>query len=258
MKGSDFTEMGGAGAVFLTTHWSLVEKISSDDKDHSKALIGSLLEGYWKPVYCYLRRRGYSNEDAKDLTQGFFHEVVLGHDLIEKVDQSKGRFRSYLLIALDRYVINVKQKENAQKRIPKDKLVALDVMDGSELPTTLTDLNPEESFNYAWVSTLLEAVLEQVKNQCQQDGMSLHWCLFRDRLLQPILESTNPPSLNELCERYAIEDVSKASNMIITIKRRFRTALQNHLRNLVTSDDQVVWEIEELKKYFPDIAQDLQ
>jgi len=258
MEGGDFTEMGGTGAAFLTTHWSLVEKISSDDEDHNKTLISSLLEGYWKPVYCYLRRRGFGNEDAKDLTQGFFHEVVLGHHLIDKVDQSKGRFRSYLLMALDRYVMNVKQKENAQKRIPKDRLVALDLMDGSELPDTVADMNPEESFNYAWISTLLEAVLEQVRSQCQQDGMSAHWCLFRDRILQPILESTDPPSLNELCERYAVEDVSKASNMIITVKRRFRVALQNHMRNLVTSDDQIGGEMKEIKKYFPDVAQDLQ
>jgi RNA polymerase sigma-70 factor (ECF subfamily) len=255
MKGSDYTEMGGTGAAFLTTHWSLVDRASSDETE-SEALIGSLLQGYWKPVYCYLRRRGYSNEDAKDLTQGFFHEVVLGHHLVDKADRVKGRFRSYLLMALDRYITNVKQKEGAQKRIPKSRLVALDAVDACELPAAISDLNPEETFNYAWVSTLLEVVLEHVRNGCQRDGLSAHWCLFRDRVLHPILEAGDPPSLNELCERYAIEDTCKASNMIITVKRRFRAALQNHLRNLVTSEDQVSSEVEEIKKYFPAVAQD--
>ena len=87
------TDMGGAGQAFLTTHWSIIENVGSSDEDRNQALIGLLLSKYWKPVYCYLRRKGYDNEQAKDLTQGFFHEVVLGRNLIQKADQSRGRFR---------------------------------------------------------------------------------------------------------------------------------------------------------------------
>ena len=88
--------MGGETETFLTTHWSLIEDVQSrGDKD--RALIGLLLGKYWKPVYCYLRRKGYDNEQAKDLTQDFFHEVVLSRDLVRRADQSKGRFRSFLL-----------------------------------------------------------------------------------------------------------------------------------------------------------------
>jgi len=257
-KGGDYTDMGGTGAAFLTTHWSLVEKASGDQENENRALIEALLKRYWKPVYCYLRRKGHSNEDAKDLTQGFFHEVVLGHHLFEKADQSKGRFRSYLLMALDRYVRNVRQKQDAQKRIPKEKLVALEEMDISELPAVVSELSEEEVFNYTWVSTLLERVLDRVKEQCQQDGMSTHWRLFRDRVLRPILESADPPGLKELCETYAIKDTGKASNMIITVKRRFQAAMETHLRDLVTSDDQVQGEMEEIRRFFPGIAQDCQ
>ena len=67
---------GGARQRFLTTQWSLIENIKSGE-DQDKLLIGFLLEEYWKPVYCYLRRTGHDNEQAKDLTQAFFHEVVL-------------------------------------------------------------------------------------------------------------------------------------------------------------------------------------
>ena len=117
MKRGDYTDMGGTGALFLTTHWSLLEAAGSGQDTDGKALIGLLLERYWKPVYCYLRRQGYGNEDSKDLTQGFFHEIVLGHHLIETADKSKGRFRTYLLVSLDRYLIKVRQKQQAQKRI---------------------------------------------------------------------------------------------------------------------------------------------
>ncbi len=251
MKRGDHTDMGGAGAVFLTTHWSLVEKVGS-----GQALIGPLLERYWKPVYCYLRRKGHGNEDAKDLTQGFFHEVVLGHRLVEKADQSKGRFRSYLLVALDRYLINVKEKRDAGKRIPRDRLVPFDAMDLSELPPAVSDLDAEASFNYAWATTLLEEVLEVVERECRRNDLGTHWQLFRDRILQPILEAAEPPSLPTLCDRYGIGDAARTSNMIITVKRRFQTALYRQLRRLVASDEQVREEFEEIRRFFPDFAQD--
>jgi len=77
MSHDDQTEMGGGQVRFLTTHWSIIEAVASDEKDNNRVLIGSLLKRYWKPVYCYLRRHGYGNEEAKDLTQAFFLEVVM-------------------------------------------------------------------------------------------------------------------------------------------------------------------------------------
>ena len=69
MRPEDKTDMGGLQEAFLTTHWSLVDNIdTSDDGDKNRAMIGLLLKRYWKPVYCYLRRKGYDNEQAKDLT----------------------------------------------------------------------------------------------------------------------------------------------------------------------------------------------
>ena len=103
-----------------------------DERD--RALIDLLLKLYWKPVYCFLRRKGYDNESAKDLTQDFFHEVVLGRDLIQRADPSKGRFRSFLLTALKRYLINAAEARRAQKRIPSEKLVSLNGIDPAEIP----------------------------------------------------------------------------------------------------------------------------
>jgi RNA polymerase sigma-70 factor (ECF subfamily) len=258
MKRGDYTDMGGTGAAFLTTHWSLLEAAGSGQETDDKALIGLLLERYWKPVYCYLRRQGYGNEDAKDLTQGFFHEIVLGHNLIETADKSKGRFRTYLLVSLDRYLIKVRQKQQAQKRIPHENLVPFDMTSDAELPSVITELNPDESFNYTWVSILLEQVLEQVESQCHRDGLSTHWYLFSERILEPILTAQSPPSLDELCRKHQVEDSVKASNMIITVKRRFAAVLQKHIRNIVASDEQVREEFDEIRRYFPNIAQDEQ
>jgi RNA polymerase sigma-70 factor (ECF subfamily) len=211
---------------------------------------------YWKPIYCYLRRKGYNNEQAKDLTQGFFHEVVLERHLIENADAAKGRFRSFLLMTLDRYLVNIRQTETAQKRMPKGRLVPLDIIEPLELPCSLVNSDPEDTFRYAWISDLLERVLEQVEAKCYEDGKTVHWCIFRDRLLRPIIERIDPVSIRELCAKYGIENSDKVSNMIVTVKRRFQTVLRQHLRDSVISDEHVEGEIEEIRRFFPKIAQE--
>jgi RNA polymerase sigma-70 factor (ECF subfamily) len=256
MKYDEMTDMGGAGEAFLTTHWSIIANVGSGNEDRNQALIGLLLSKYWKPVYCYLRRKGYDNEQAKDLTQGFFHEVVLGRSLIQKADQSKGRFRSFLLIALNRYLITAKTGQAAQKRIPESNLVSLDVLDVPGLPQTASELTPEDSFNYAWVSSLLEQVLQEVEAKCHEDGKTVHWYVFHDRVLEPIMEKAEPPSMTEICRKYALENEAKASNMMVTVKRRFQTVLRSHLRRLVVSDDQVDEELAEIMRFLPKMAQD--
>ena len=87
------TDMGGVGKEFLTTHWSMIGGSKAGKANRDQALFDLLIQRYWKPVYCYLRRKGIGNEEAKDITQGFFQEIVLGKDLIDKADQTRGRFR---------------------------------------------------------------------------------------------------------------------------------------------------------------------
>ncbi len=249
MRSHDQTSMGGMGEVFLTTHWSLIGQTQSNEEGN-RALIGLLLSKYWKPVYCYLRRKGYNNEQSKDLTQGFFHEVVLGRGLFQKADQSKGRFRSFLLVALNHYLINVRQEETAQKRIPRERLVSLNQFDPPELPPSLMQSDPEETFHYAWVSALLEQVLAEVQTKCRERDLMLHWQVFRDRLVHPILNRTNTPTMKEICARYGIAEIVKASNMITTVKRLFQTELKQHIRNSVRSDDDAMEEFEQIRRFF--------
>ena len=83
----DRTDIGGERETFLTTHWSMIQGVKAQE-DKDRALIGLLLERYWKPVYCCLRRKGYGNEEAIDLTQGLFHDVVLNRRLAERADSS--------------------------------------------------------------------------------------------------------------------------------------------------------------------------
>jgi RNA polymerase sigma-70 factor (ECF subfamily) len=245
--------MGGLREAFLTTHWSLVEHIQSDDKN--RVLVGLLLDRYWKPVYCFIRRKQYDNEQAKDLTQGFFHEVVLNRNLVQRADQAKGRFRTFLLHALDQYLLNEKRRQATQRRSPRGRLVSFDVIDPPTLPEAVSRLSPEDSYNYAWTASMLDQVLSDVEARCVEDGLETHWHVFQERVVEPILGDTSPPSIAELCKKYRIKDQKKAANMLTTVKRRVRKALNLFLRNTATSEDEMHEEFAELAQLFSKSAQ---
>jgi len=236
MRHADYTEMGGVAGAFMTTHWSLIDGIGISEEGRQKALIELLLQRYWKPVYCYLKQKGYNNEDAKDLTQGFFHEIVLGRELIQQADQAKGRFRTFLLTALDRYTTSIYRKETAKKRRPEDGLAQLESSAITDLLTVESKRIPELAFHYTWATNLLDQVLAKIKEEYCDTGRTAYWGVFRATVVAPILEDAEAPSLAELCEQYDIKSEKKASNMAITVKRRFATALRNHLKQFVQSD----------------------
>ncbi len=241
--------MGGACETFLTTHWSLIEGVKAGERG-GEALMNSLLQQYWRPVYCYLRRRGYDNERAKDLTQGFFQEIVLGRGLIRRARRDKGSFRKFLLTALEHYLRSSHRKETASKRRPAGKKVPLEQIDPDILDEPTQQLTAEESFNYAWLASLLERALTDVEADCRNRGLQTHWAIFKDRILTPIMHETVCPSLTDIGLRHGVPDAEKASNMIITVNRRLRMALRRCFREYLASDAMVDEEMEQFLRMF--------
>jgi hypothetical protein len=156
---------------------------------------------------------------------------------------------------LKRYLINIAEAQSAQKRIPREKLVSLDRIDPAELPQITSELSAEASFDYGWTASLLERVLAEVEQQCKADGKAIYWQVFHDRLLQPIQEGTDPPTVKEICAKYDIVNGIKLSNMIVTVKRRIQAVLQRHVRNSVTDDMEISGEMDILLQFFSEIAQ---
>jgi hypothetical protein len=255
MEYDNQTDIGGLQNKFLTTHWSLIDGIQIKT-DKNQALIGLLLEKYWKPVYCYIRSKGHDNEQSKDLTQGFFYEVVLNHKLVQRADRSKGRFRSFLLHALNQYLINETKKSNVRRRIPKDKLIPLENIEPSNLPWIIHASSPEAAYHYAWMSAMLDRIFESVRRDCYDRGLDVHWQMFWERVVEPILKKQLPPPLSDICKKYGIDSAQKASNMIATVKRRFNSALRENVRTTVLSDGQVDDELSGIMNFFSKTAQD--
>jgi RNA polymerase sigma-70 factor (ECF subfamily) len=238
--------MGGRRERFDTTHWSEIARARTLDDAHRRAVLDDLIRRYWKPVYCYLRRKGHGNERAKDLTQGFFHEIVVARDLVERAERAKGRFRTFLLTALDHYVRNVHRAETAKKRRPADGLVSLERLGPGNVPEPSRSATPEEAFHQAWASALLDGVLDEVREAYVSTGRAPHWHVFYGRVIGPILEGAEPVPLGELCERHGIASEVTASNMAVTVKRRFEAVLRSHVREFVETEADVDREIAEL------------
>jgi RNA polymerase sigma factor (sigma-70 family) len=240
--------MGGIREAFLTTHWSLIGQINQD-QDKDRVLIGLLMERYWKPVYCFLRHKGHDNEQAKDLTQGFFHQVVLNRDLVSRADPAQGRFRTLILHALTQYLIDQQRKDKAKKRIPSDKMVSLDMSDPLELPDLISESEPEQSFDYAWKVELLERVINEVRESYIGRRMDTHWSIFQARLLDPILAGQEPVSFKQISKQYNIAHETQASNMFKTVKRLFQSVLKKHVRQTVSSGEIAEDEMREIFKF---------
>ena len=244
------TTIGGENRVFPVTCWTKILCLDMSDEAQKTLIINELLKRYWKPIYCYLRRKGHDNETAKDITQGFFQEVVLGRELIRQASQAKGRFRTFLLTAIDRYTIDLHRYQTTSKRRPEGQIFQLNDVEIANMTTAAPEITPEQSFNYAWISGLLDRIMSEVKKELLSTYKEVHWQVFDERILQPLINSSDPPSLRDICEKYGINNEKKASNMIITVRRRLRQSLKRCLRQIAGSDSQVERESIDLLKVF--------
>ena len=242
----DRTSMGGQRADFQTTRWSEIIGAQTTDDVRRKIVMDSLLGKYWKPVYCYIRHQGYDNEQAKDWTQSFFLEIVINSNLIAQADQTKGRFRSFLLTALNHYLVSMHRKETAKKRRPPSKIRALESDDLPDLPQARSSMSPDQIFNYVWATDIIDQVILQVEQECCHTGKEQHWQIFCAKILIPIMENKPSAPIRALCRQFGIESEAQASNMIVTVKRCFRRTLEDQLRHFVQTDGEIEDEMKEL------------
>lgn len=167
------TEVGSAqdGPVaFATTHWSVVLEAQSESPAAQEAL-EKLCRTYWWPIYGFVRRHGYSPEEAQDLTQGFFALLLERRDL-DAVRREKGRLRSYLLASLKNFLAKAHRRAMTVKRgegralVPLDELLARERADLEPADT----LTADRIFERRWALTLLEQVLTRLESEYRSAG----------------------------------------------------------------------------------------
>src|ERR1043166_1478947 len=118
-------------SYFATTHWSVVVSAGRSGAPRARHALERLCQTYWYPLYAYVRRRGYSAHDAQDLTQGFFTRLLEGGSLAA-ADPARGRFRSFMLTALNHFLMQEWEKARAQRRGRGREVLSLDLAGGGE------------------------------------------------------------------------------------------------------------------------------
>ncbi len=158
-----------AAAQFATTHWSTVLAAGDSASPDSTQALEHLCATYWYPLYAYVRRRGYRSEDAQDLTQGFFAQL-LRRNPFPQLRPAGAKFRSFLLTALNHYLVNEWHKDHAQKRGGDQARIPLDRAESEtryalEMAEVMT---PDAAYERRWA----EAVLAQVLNRLREEQAS--------------------------------------------------------------------------------------
>ncbi|HET6496044.1 MAG TPA: sigma factor [Thermoleophilia bacterium] len=226
------------------TRWTEILAARTLDPERRRKAVGRVMARYWRPVYAYLRARGKAHEDAEDLIQGFFVKVI-ERGLIQQADPAKGRFRTFLLTALDWYARDERVTQTAQKRRPPGGIASLEAFEVPP-PIPTPEAGPEQAFTYAWVSEVLDDVLAEVQAQCRQARQGAHWEVFRRTVLEPTVWGAEPPAMAQLCRELGILTPKQAAAMNVTVKRRFQRVMRAHVRQFVASEDEVDAEIRDL------------
>src|SRR6266496_930251 len=158
-------------SVFATTHWSVVLAAGRSDAPQSAEALEKLCRTYWYPIYAYLRRRGSGEQDAQDLTQGFFAHL-LERRSIQAVEREKGKFRSFLLASLNYYVADERDRANAQKRGGNRQILSFDAHEAEERYRLepVDERSPERIFERRWAITLLDLVLARLGQEFAAKG----------------------------------------------------------------------------------------
>ena len=225
LTANDVAAAGQRGAVaFATTHWTLVLEAQAESPAAQEAL-EKLCRIYWPPIYSFLRRQGIGQEEAEDLTQGFFALLLQRRDL-SAVRKEKGRLRSYLLASLKHYLIDERRRAMAIKRGKGERLIPLEEL-SVEQRSEMEPADPataELIYERRWASTVLERVLNLLKDEY---AATRNAALF-DSLTQLLPDELGAPSRAEIAAQFGMTE-----NAVTQAFHRFRQRYQSLLRQEV-------------------------
>jgi len=168
---ADHASRPEAGKVFATTHWSVVLKAAGTESRAAEEALEQLCRMYWYPLYAYVRRCGFSPADAEDLTQGFF-VALLDRNSLAGIKREGGRFRSFLLTALKRFLVNEHERQQTAKRGGGRMHFSLDELAPEERYQfePVDHLTPDVLFERRWASTLLELAMTRLRTEYVEAG----------------------------------------------------------------------------------------
>jgi RNA polymerase sigma factor (sigma-70 family) len=210
------TAIGGPSGRFPSTRVSLIQAAGSGLSD---AAMDQVIALYWKPVYRFVRLKFQkSNEDAKDLTQGFFTSA-LQRNFFTRFNPAKASFRTYVRMAVERYAANQHAAENRQKR---GGAVEFESVEDREIATE----SPELEFDREWRRQLFSLALDDLRAHCQQSGKQVQFAIFEDY----DLTDDDRLSYSDLAAKYGMPE-STVNNHLAWARRTLRAFIRERLRS---------------------------
>jgi RNA polymerase sigma factor (sigma-70 family) len=233
---TDDTGIGGPSSRFPATRHSAVLAAQSDDLVERERGLATLVETYWKPVYKYVRIRWRaSNEDAKDLAQGFFTRA-LEKSFFDAYDPERGSFRTYLRTCLDRFVSNERKAAARFKRSPELPLLPLDFEDAEgELAREAAagGRTVDDYFHAEFARSLFGLAVDRLRDECALRGKDLPFRLFERYELER--DPSEKLTYERLAEEFHIP-TTQVTNFLAFARREFRRIVLERLREITASD----------------------
>jgi RNA polymerase sigma-70 factor (ECF subfamily) len=227
---------------FDSTRWSIVLAAGVRSSPDAAVALEQLCESYWFPLYAFVRREGYQQAEAQDLTQGFF-AALLQRDDLRNVQPDKGRFRSFLLAALKHFLINEWDRVRAQKRGGGQTVLSLDFdLAESKFGTQPGELTtPEFVFQRQWALTLLANVQEQLKSDMSANGRGDLY----DALQPHLVGESGAEKYTELADHFGMTEAAVKMAMS-RLRKRYRALLREAIAQTVSAEEEIDDEIRDL------------
>ncbi len=228
--------------IFLTTRWSVVLTARGGDSPDAMAAMEVLCRSYWYPLYAYLRRLGHGPHDAQDLTQEFFARL-LTKEWLQAADRERGRFRTFLLVAMKRFLAKEWHRSVAQKRGGGMLPAPLDPMDAEQRYAGEPALGADEIFERRWAMTLLDQALDRLASEFETMGKAREFELLKDWLTAgrgeiPYADLAARLGTSEGAARVAVH----------RLRKRFRELFRESIAQTVAEPEAIDDEIRHLSK----------
>ena len=236
---------GSAPDVFPATRWSLVGRAATRGTENGRLALAELLQIYLPALRGYLTVSLRIDEyRADDLLQGFLADKVLQQDLIAQADRERGKFRSFLLTGLKRFVIDEFRRETAQQRSPGGAM--RDIDDYAAQIESAPE--PSDIFDRIWAQEVLGEVMRRMRDELSDQLPT--WVIFESRVLLPITDGAVAPSHDDLAKRFDLPSASHASNLLGTAKRTFRRIFRGVVAEYTSEESEIDVEIDDLWRIF--------
>ncbi len=227
---------------FGTTHWSQVLRAAQPDSTETYEALTRLCQTYWYPLYAFVRRQGQSPEDAQDLVQGFFARL-LEKGYLKEANPEKGKFRSFLLIALRRFMANEWDRARRLKRGGGCEIISLDQPETEQRYASepVDDRSPEKAYDRLWALTLLEQVLDRLEAEFAATGKAA----FFDELKLYLNGENGQSTYAEVADRLGMT-VAAVKVAVHRLRQRYRELLRLEIAHTVATPEAIDDEIREL------------